>query len=73
MCQQVIALQSEVSVVPVYHNMPHLTESISFYEKAGFEIAGLYPVTTESSTLRVIEFDCLMLNSSALKISGDVA
>jgi FkbM family methyltransferase len=72
MCNQVVALQSEVSAVPIYHNMPHLTESISFYEKAGFEIAGLYPVTTENSTLRVIEFDCLMLNSSMLRKSGDV-
>ena len=55
-------LQSELSVTPIYKGMPHLTESISFFEAAGFELAGLYPVNRDQSTLRVIEYDCLMVN-----------
>jgi FkbM family methyltransferase len=61
--ERVFALQSEVSVVPIYQGMPHLTDSISFFEQAGFDIAGMYPVSTEKSGLRVVEFDCLMVRS----------
>jgi hypothetical protein len=46
--------------------MPHLTESISFYEQAGFDIVGMYPVTTEKSALPIVEFDCLMVRSSKM-------
>lgn len=63
MYEKIFALQSEMSVVPIYQDMPHLTDSISFFEKAGFEIAGMYPVNQEKSTLRIVEFDCIMVNS----------
>jgi FkbM family methyltransferase len=55
----VVALQSEVSVIPIYKEMPHWTECISFYERAGFGVTGFFPVTIDSC--RVIEFDCLMV------------
>ncbi|WP_310425790.1 FkbM family methyltransferase [Chamaesiphon sp. VAR_48_metabat_135_sub] len=64
--EQVFALQSEVSVVPIYQEMPHLTDSILFFEQAGFDIAGMYPVSTEKSGLRVVEFDCLMVRSPSV-------
>lgn len=64
---KIFALQSEMSVIAIYQGMPHLTDSISFFEKAGFELAGMYPVTQEESTLSVIEFDCMMVNSKIPK------
>jgi FkbM family methyltransferase len=64
MDKQVLALQSEMSVVPIYQGMPHLTASISFFEQAGFGIAGMYPVSTEKLALRVVEFDCLMVRNA---------
>ncbi len=64
---KIFALQSEMSVIAIYQGMPHLTDSISFFEKAGFELAGMYPVTQEESTLSVIEFDCIMVNSQIPK------
>lgn len=64
---KIFALQSEMSVIAIYQGMPHLTDSISFFEEAGFELAGMYPVTQEESTLSVIEFDCMMVNSKILK------
>lgn len=63
LCESIVALQTEMSVIPIYQNMPHLTESILFFENTGFELAGMYPVNLDRSTLRVIEFDCLMVNS----------
>lgn len=58
--RSIVALQSEISAIPIYQGMPHLTESITCFEKAGFGIVGLFPVTREK-TLRIIEYDCLMV------------
>jgi FkbM family methyltransferase len=55
----VVALQTEVSLVPIYKNMPHWTESVSFFERAGFGVTGLFPVNREA--LRIIEYDCTMV------------
>jgi FkbM family methyltransferase len=54
----VVAVQSEISLVPIYKEMPHWTESISTYEKAGFGVVGMYPVTRDAG--RVVEYDCLL-------------
>ena len=51
-------MQSEVSLIPIYEDMPHWTESIEMYEAAGFGVVGLYPVTRDDG--RVIEYDCLL-------------
>ncbi|MEB3360012.1 MAG: FkbM family methyltransferase [Synechococcales bacterium] len=60
----ILALQTEVSVIPIYQGMPPLIDSLTFFEKAGFELAGMYPVSFEHATLRVIEFDCMMVRAS---------
>ena len=57
--RHVYALQSEISVLPIYKGMPHWTESILTYERAGFSIAGMFPVTRDS--LNVIEYDSLLV------------
>ena len=55
---QVIALQSEVSLIPLYDHMPHWTESLMEFERAGFGVVGLFPISSDAG--RVIEFDCLL-------------
>ena len=62
------ALQSEVSVVPLYEGMCHWTECMALYERAGFVVAGMFPVTLDY--LRVIEFDCLMVREENLAAVG---
>jgi FkbM family methyltransferase len=57
--KNVVALQSEVSFIPIYEGMPHWTESITAYESAGFEMVGMFPVTWDAG--RIIECDCLMV------------
>jgi FkbM family methyltransferase len=61
-----VGLQSEVSCIPIYTGMPHLTEQIAVYEDAGFAAAGLFPVTRDNETLAVIEFDLLMVRREAI-------
>jgi FkbM family methyltransferase len=55
----VSVLQSEVSLIPIYEGMPHWTDSISEYERAGFGVAGMFPVNLDSG--RIIECDCLLI------------
>lgn len=55
----VVLLQSEVSLIPIYAGMPHWTESIATYEKNGFGVVGMFPVSRDSS--RVVEYDCLLV------------
>ena len=57
------ALQSEVSIKPIYENMPPYDEAIAAFQSHGFELAGLYPVHADKSGA-VIEFDCLMIRPS---------
>ena len=64
---ELLALQSEVSCVPIYDDMPRLAEQITEYERAGFEITGMFPVTRDRPTLRVIEFDVVMVGPRALQ------
>jgi len=57
----VVAMQSEMSLIPIYEGMPHWTESLALYEAAGFGVVGLYPITHDHG--RIIEYDCLMERS----------
>jgi FkbM family methyltransferase len=64
---EIVGMQSEVSSVPIYDGMPRLPEQISAYEAAGFEITGMFPVSRDRKTLRVIEFDAVMIRVDALR------
>jgi FkbM family methyltransferase len=64
--KQVVGMQSEVSSVPIYDGMPRLPEQVAIYEAAGFENTGMFPVTRDPKTHRVIEFDAVMIRVDAL-------
>ena len=64
---RVVAMQSEVSCVPIYEGMPRLPEQWTVYENAGFEAVGVYPVSRDSQTLRAIEFDLVMVRRSEVR------
>jgi hypothetical protein len=38
---KIFGLQSELSIQPLYRNMPHYLEVLPIYEKAGFELYNL--------------------------------
>jgi len=59
--KHVIALQSEMSLIPIYEGMPHWTESVSIYEGAGFSVVDMFPVTRDSQD-RIIEYDCILVS-----------
>jgi FkbM family methyltransferase len=65
-----VAMQSELSLVPLYDGMPHLTEQLATYEAAGFQVTGMFPVIVDRQTMRVIEFDAVMVRAGALDRTG---
>jgi FkbM family methyltransferase len=62
----ILGLQSEVSCLPIYDGMPRMTEQLDTYEAAGFAISAMFPVSRHARTLRVIEFDVVMLRPEAV-------
>jgi FkbM family methyltransferase len=56
----VVMLQSEVSVIPIYDGMSSIVESIAYYNALGFEFTNLFPVTFDAEGIRVVEYDCVM-------------
>jgi FkbM family methyltransferase len=64
--RDVVAMQSELALMTIYDGMPRLPEALAAYEGAGFEVTGLYPVSREARTARVLEFDCVMVRPAAL-------
>ncbi|MEV1068429.1 FkbM family methyltransferase [Streptomyces sp. NPDC050263] len=58
-------MQSEVAVLKLYEGSPGMGEAVAAYEAAGFGITGMYPVTREAGTGRVIEFDCVLMRADA--------
>lgn len=60
--QYIVALQSEVTFKPIYHNMPLYKDFIDAAVALGFEVTGLFPVSREHR-LAVIELDCVMVKS----------
>jgi FkbM family methyltransferase len=64
---EVLALQTEISIRPLYVGMPGYLESLKNLNKMGFDIIGVYTVSRDA-LLRVIEFDCLLINSDAARL-----
>jgi FkbM family methyltransferase len=55
----VSGLQSEMSVRPIYANMPRYGDVISYLEQRGFVMSGMFPNNAGHFPL-LIEFDCYM-------------
>ncbi|MFE9684625.1 FkbM family methyltransferase [Streptomyces sp. NPDC002701] len=56
-----VGMQSEVAALQLYEGSPGMAEAVAAYEAAGFGVTGMYPVTREPATGRVVEFDCVMM------------
>jgi FkbM family methyltransferase len=65
-----VGLQSEVAMLRLYEGSPRMGEAVATYEDSGFEVTGMYPVTREAATGRVVEFDCVMMRAKAAPETG---
>lgn len=56
--KNVYAIQTELSLISIYDEMPHWTNNVTVFEEHGFRVAGFFPVNRDGE--KVIEYDCLM-------------
>jgi FkbM family methyltransferase len=61
----VVALQSEISIVPIYRGMPHYLESLNVYESMNFVPSNFFLVNRQPSSLKAVEVDCVMVKRGA--------
>jgi len=67
--ENVCALQTEVSVRPIYDGMPGYREMFEFLSVIGFNLSQSFSVSHDPA-LRLIEFDCIAINSKFADILG---
>jgi FkbM family methyltransferase len=64
-----LGLQSELSVKPIYENMPHYLESLAVYEASGFELYNLSAVARMFGK-GLVEVNCFMKRASTRANEG---
>ena len=57
---KIAALQSELSLLSTYDEMPHAYDVLNQFHRQGFLVSGMYPVNRDTS-LAVIEYDCVLV------------
>jgi FkbM family methyltransferase len=67
-----IGLQCELSLIPLYEGMPAIEDALGAFRAAGFDVTGFFPVAVENSTARLLEVDCVMIRSQSLPVSPTV-
>ena len=60
--ERVVALQSEISFIPLYAGMPSWRESIERIEALGFAASGVFAVSRDAS-LRLVKADCVFVRA----------
>ncbi len=61
----IVGLQSEVSVIPIYENMPHYVDALNYYESLGFSLMNLF-VINRTKQQCILEYDCLMARADEM-------
>lgn len=67
--RNVVAMQTEASIINIYEGMPGYMDTIRFLNERGFDISGLYPISRDPG-MRLIEFDCVMVNRAIAEASA---
>ena len=63
--QKTVMLQSELSFLPIYREMPDFSQALQLMRELGFDVTGFFPVSRDAHR-RVKEFDCLAVNRNLL-------
>jgi len=63
---QVLGIQTEMSVIAIYHGAPHYLESLQFLESKGFRLIELRPIDYDRRGA-ILEFDCFMARLEAMQ------
>lgn len=63
--RDVYAMQSELSLKPIYAGAPRYLDALAEFEKLSFEVTGMYPLARDKQSLAVVEYDCVMTRCRA--------
>ena len=61
---RIVAVQTELSVIPIYEGMPGWLEAMGSLSSRGFQPTWMSPVTLDGP-VRVLEFDCVMVRNQS--------
>lgn len=64
---QIFALQSEMSIQPLYNDMPAWLETLDQFQSAGYAISNMFAGFRDNG-LKLSEFDCVMVRCDANEI-----
>ena len=53
------AIQAELSLKSIYTSAPRYLDALAEFERHGFEVTGMYPVSRDKPSLAVVEYDCI--------------
>ncbi len=59
----ILGLQSEISIMPLYSDMPHYLEALGFYESIGFCLFGTNEIARDSED-NLLEMNCIMVRKN---------
>jgi FkbM family methyltransferase len=62
---RIAALQTELSIQPLYEGMPPFDQVMHEVMNAGFHVTGMYPAARNKQDLTIIEFDCVMARAES--------
>lgn len=68
--EEVVGVQSELSIEAVYDHMPHFLEALRIYGELGFELAGLHQIAANAAESTIMEMNCLMVRPQGGKGMG---
>lgn len=68
----IVALQTEASVMPIYEGSPDFATAIRMLERRGFALSGIFP-NNPGHFPRMFEFDCHMVNRALVPDGVDAA
>ncbi len=63
--KNMVGLQSEISVKPLYEHQPHFTRSLDTFEKLGFSLMNL-ALVSRTPKGEILEYDCVMARTTLL-------
>ena len=67
---RIVALQSELSLQPIYEGMPHFTDALGRFGRVNYRLAALFPVSRNADG-QLIEADCVLLRDGiCMKSNG---
>jgi FkbM family methyltransferase len=63
--RSVRAMQSELSMIPVYEATPRAPEMLEYFNAHGFQVSGMYAINRDQNSLAVVEYDCVLVKSES--------